>query len=157
MNTTTKPLLGQLPDAVVAANPVSSTSSKTLASVMLAAGVAALVVVTDQMLDAWTQSHVVLAWLALWAVAALAIGLLRGVTRTWAHQLMTGLDAWSAQVARRRADERLWSMAQTDSRLMSDLQVAFDRANEENTPAHDLETLMTRRAARVVRDRLYYI
>jgi hypothetical protein len=40
---------------------------------------------------------------------------------------------------------------------MSDLQVAMDRASETPGPVRDLETLMTRRAARVVRDRLYYI
>jgi hypothetical protein len=100
---------------------------------------------------------VVAAWLALWAVAVLAIVVLRGLTRHLAQNLMTGLDAWSAHVARSRADERLWSIAQSDPRLMSDLQVAMDRASETPDPVRDLETLMTRRAARVVRDRLYYI
>jgi len=104
-----------------------------------------------------TIAHVLAAWLALWAVAVLAIVLLRGLTRHLAQNLMTGLDAWSAHVARRRADERLWAMAQSDPRLMSDLQVAMDRAPEAVSPVRDLETLMTRRAARLVRDRLYYI
>jgi hypothetical protein len=48
-------------------------------------------------------------------------------------------------------------MAQSDPRLMSDLQVAMDRASEATGPVRDLETLMTRRAARLVRDRMYYI
>jgi hypothetical protein len=60
-------------------------------------------------------------------------------------------------VARGRADERLWAMAQSDPRLMSELQVAMDRASEDTGPARDLENLMTRRAARLVRDRMYYI
>ena len=38
-----------------------------------------------------------------------------------------------------------------------DLQVAMDRASETQGPVRDLENLMTRRAARLVRDRLYYI
>ena len=91
------------------------------------------------------------------AVAVLAIVALRGLTRHLAQNLMSGLDAWSAHVARSRADERLWTMAQSDPRLMSDLQVAMDRASETPGPAQDLENLMTRRAARLVRDRLYYI
>jgi hypothetical protein len=156
MNTTAKSILGTM-TAAPAAQAAPSTSSKTLANLMLAAGVAALVVGVDQMIDNWAESHVVAAWLALWAVAVLAIVLLRGLTRHLAQNLMTGLDAWSAHVARSRADERLWSMAQTDPRLMSDLQVAMDRADETQGPVRDLENLMTRRAARLVRDRLYYI
>lgn len=157
MNTVTKPLLGQLPASGMPTASRSTTATQTLATVMLAAGVAALVVVAAQMIEAWAASHEVAAWLALWAVAALAIGLLRGVTRNLAYQLMTGLDAWSAQVARRRADQRLWSMAQSDPRLMIELQVACDGASKENSPAQDLETVMARRAAQLVRDRLYYI
>jgi hypothetical protein len=156
MNTTAKSILGTLP--VMSSAPAApSTSSKNLANLMLAAGVAALVVGVDQMIDSWAESHVVAAWLALWAVTVLAIVVLRGLTRHLAQNLMTGLDAWSAHVARSRADERLWSMAQTDPRLMSDLQVAMDRADETQGPVRDLENLMTRRAARLVRDRLYYI
>jgi hypothetical protein len=155
MNTSTASVLGQVPTLPTAVAP--ATSTKTLATVMLAAGVSAMVVVADQMIDSWADTHTVASWLALWVVAVVAIALLRGVTRTWAQNLMSGLDAWSAHVARRRADERIWAMAQTDPRMMSDLQVAMDRASEEGTPDHDLETLMTRRASRIVRDRLYYI
>jgi hypothetical protein len=156
MNTTTQSILSTMP-AVSAALTAPSTSSKTLANLLLAAGVAALVVGVDQMIDGWAESHVVAAWLALWAVAVLAILVLRGLTRLLAQNLMTGLDAWSAHVARSRADERLWSMAQSDPRLMSELQVAMDRASEATDPVRDLETLMTRSAARLVRDRMYYI
>ena len=156
MNTNTESVLGTLP-AMPAVNTAPRSSSKTLASLLLAAGVAAWVVGVDQMIDSWAESHLVAAWLALWAVAVLAIVLLRGLTRHLAQNLMTGLDAWSAHVARSRADERLWSIAQTDPRLMSDLQVAMDRAIEDVGPARDVDTLMNRRAARLVRDRLYYI
>jgi hypothetical protein len=70
---------------------------------------------------------------------------------------MTGLDAWSVQLARRRADERLWAMAQKDTRLMRDLEVAMDRAPEVRSPWQGVEDLKTRRAARLLRDRLHYI
>jgi hypothetical protein len=156
MNTITKSILGTVP-TISAAQTALSTSSKTLANLLLAAGVAALVVGVDQMIDSWAESHLVAAWLALWAVAVLAIVLLRGLTRHLAQNLMTGLDAWSAHVARSRADERLWAMAQSDPRLMRELQVAMDRSSEATGPARDLETLMNRRAARLVRDRMYYI
>jgi len=135
----------------------TSTSTKTLASWMLAAGVAALVVTTDILIDAWAESHVLAAWIALWVVAVVAIAALRGVTRLMAQNLMTGLDAWSANVARRRADQRLWAMAQSDSRMLRDLQTAMDRAEETDIPAPDVTTLMSRRVARMVNSRLYYI
>lgn len=153
MNTATTSLLAQKP----AVNTASATSAKTLATLMLAAGVAASVVIADQLIDNWAESHLVAAWLALWVVAALAIGLLRGVTRLLAQKLMNGLDAWSAEVAHRRADERLWSMAQSDTRLMRDLQVAMDRVGGDTQPVQDITSYMTRRAARMVRHHLHYI
>ena len=101
------------------------------------------------------ERHEVAAWLALWGVAVLAIGLLRGFTRALARQAMGALDQWSANIAQRRADERLWDMAQADPRLMADLQCALDRT--EDRPARNLLELSQRRAARMVRDRMYYI
>jgi hypothetical protein len=156
MNTTTKIVLGAVPTNQ-AAHAAPRTSTKTLATWMLAAGVAALVVLVDHLIDDWADTHVVAAWLALWAVAVVAIAALRGVSRFLAQNLMTGLDGWSAHVARRRADERLWAMAQNDSRLMTDLQTALDRAEDNQEPATDLTTYMTRRAARMVKSHLHYI
>jgi hypothetical protein len=63
-------------------------------------------------------------------------------------------------VARRRSDERVWAMAQTDSRLMNELQTAMDRDDEQTVlsgSSHDLNTLMSRRVARLVKNRLHYI
>ena len=157
MNTRSeKSVLAPIPAAPLL-REATSTSTKTLASWMLAAGVAALVVTTDILIDAWAESHVLAAWVALWVVAVVAIAALRGVTRLMAQNLMTGLDAWSANVAHRRADQRLWAMAQSDSRMLRDLQTAMDRAEETDIPAPDVTTLMSRRVARMVNSRLYYI
>lgn len=149
----------ELPAAAVA-GATSSTSAKVLSTVLLTAGVAALVVITDRLIDDWAETHVIAAWLALWVVAVVAIAALRGVTRWLAQNMMRGLDAWSAQVARRRSDERVWAMAQTDSRLMNELQTAMDRDDEQTVlsgSSHDLNTLMSRRVARLVKNRLHYI
>ncbi|OYU12980.1 MAG: hypothetical protein CFE38_05125 [Comamonadaceae bacterium PBBC1] len=157
MNTTTaKSVLGQLPP-VRLAQAASSTTAMTLSTWVLTAGVAALVVLADHLLDNWAETHLVAAWLALWAVAVFGIVTLRGVSRWFAQFLMKGLNNWSAHVARRRADERLWAMAQTDSRLMQDLQTAMDRADTAESTPMDLTTYMTRRAARLVNNRLYYL
>jgi hypothetical protein len=154
MNTTTeKSVLGSLS----AARTAPATSASTLATGMLAAGVAALVVIADHMIDDWAETHVIAAWLALWVVAVVAIAALRGVSRMLAQGMMAGLDTWSANLARRRADQRLWAMAQQDSRLMTELQTAMDRAENHSAPAADLTTYMNRRVARMVNSRMYYI
>ena len=122
---------------------------------LLAAGVSALVVLADHLMEPWAERHEIAAWLALWGVGVAALVLLRGITRVLARRTMAALDQWSAGLARRRADERLWSMAQGDNRLMADLQSALDRS--ESGPAKDVVDLTQRRAARILRDRLYYI
>jgi hypothetical protein len=131
------------------------TSSRALASLLLAAGVSALVVLADQLMESWAERHEIASWLVLWGIAVVAIALLRGITRILARKAMVGLDHWSAGVAQRRADARLLSMAQTDPRLMADLQAALDRSS--NSPTKDVEDLTQRRVARILRDRLYYV
>jgi hypothetical protein len=111
-------------------------------------------------MNEWAESHVVAAWLALWLVGVVALVALRGVTRFVAHKLMGKLDAMAAQAASRRADARLWAMAKADPRLMAELEVAMSRQATESAsraPVKDLEQLSDRRAARIVRARLYYI
>ncbi len=130
-----------------------STSSRTLASLLLAGGVSALVVAADQLMAHWADSHEVAAWLVLWGIAVLAILLLRGLTRLLARKAMGALDTWSADVARRRADERLWAMAKADPRMMADLQCALDHSDAESAHGDPVPS----RAARIVRGRLHYI
>jgi hypothetical protein len=38
--------------------------------------------------------------------------------------LVARLDVWSAKVAQRRADARLWAIAQKDARVMKDIVAA---------------------------------
>ena len=156
MNNAAKTLWGPT-TLLPAASETPVALTKFLATVLLAAGVSALLVLTDRLLDGWAESHLAAAWLALWAVAVLAMVLLRGLTRVLAQNLMTCLDTWSAQLAHRRADQRLWAMAQQDPRLMRDLEVAMDRAPEALSTLQGFENHMNRRADRLVRDRLYYI
>lgn len=134
---------------------VERTSSRALASLLLAAGVSALVVLADQLLESWAQRHEIAAWLLLWGIAAAAIVVLRGMTRAAARHTMKALDGWSARMARRRADERLWSIAQTDPRLMADLQAALARSGQAAPTRHT--DLAQRRVAHILREGLHYI
>ena len=130
--------------------------TRSLAAMLLAAVVAAFVVVADQMIDTWADGHLLAAWVALWAVAFAAAGLFAGTSKTLAFQIKTGLDAWSAKLAQNRADDRMWTIAQTDSRLMSDLQSAVGR--EEASSLNSTSPSPTqRRVSRILRNRQFYI
>ena len=127
---------------------------RSLSTLLLAAVVAAMVVVADQLIDTWADGHLLAAWVTLWAVGFVAVGLFAGATRELASRLMTGLDAWSARLAQRRADERLWAIAQTDARLMADLQCAMNRnADHDMLGQHSTQS----HAASIIRERLNYI
>jgi hypothetical protein len=128
--------------------------TRTLAAMLLAAIVAAFVVVADQMVDTWADGHLLAAWVALWAVAFAAVGLFAGVSKTLAIQMKQGLNNWSASMAQRRSDERLWAIAQTDARLMSELHTAMGRSDEEVLLG---ENSTQRRVSRMLQNRQYYI
>lgn len=107
--------------------------TKGLAAMLLAAVVAALLVVADQMIDTWADGQLLAAWVALWAVGFAALALFAGSARNLAQRLVRSLDAWSQAIAEARADQRLWAIAKTDPRIMADLQAALSRhASEES-------------------------
>jgi hypothetical protein len=106
-------------------------STRSLAAMLLASVVAALLVVADQLVDNWADGHLLVAWSLLWAVGFVALALFAGTARRWAARVMAGLDAWSARIAAQRADERLWAIAQEDARVMADLRVALAAADHE--------------------------
>ena len=56
-------------------------------------------------------------------------------------------------MAQRRADERLWAIAQTDARLMAELQGAMSRDDQHLTAANPAQA----HAASIIRERLNYI
>jgi len=126
--------------------------TRTLAIMLMAAVLATFVVVADQMIDTWADGHLLAAWVALWAVVFAAVGLLAGVTKSLAIQLKTSLDRWAASAAQRRSDERLWAIAQTDARMMSELRTAMSR-NDEDTLLG--ESSSQRRVVRLLNQRQY--
>ena len=102
-------------------------STRGLAGLLLAAIVAAMVVVADQLVENWAEGHLLLAWVAMWALAFSVMALFAGTARQLAARLLTALDAWSCAIAQARADVRLWEAAKADPRVMADLQVAMAR------------------------------
>lgn len=106
-------------------------SSRTLAGMLLAAVVAALLVVADQLIETWADGHLLVVWVALWTVAFAALALLAPPLRLLADTVAGTLARWSKERARRRSDEAMWLAAQQDYRVMQDLQMAGLRSESD--------------------------
>lgn len=95
------------------------------ATLLLAAIVSALLVVANQVVDTWTEGHLLAAWIILWTIAFAGIALLAAPAR----RLVTGTRAYfkgAAQVRRQKAEDRkFWDVALTDARVMADLSRAM--------------------------------
>jgi hypothetical protein len=100
------------------------------ASLLLAAIVAALVVVANQVVETWSEGHLLAAWIAMWAIAFAAMAMLAVPAKRAAKKIGVGFNRW--MTARREAaeDRALWQLARSDSRVMADLTCAMTRAVE---------------------------
>jgi hypothetical protein len=95
------------------------------ASLLLAAIVAALVVVANQVIETWTEGHLLAAWIVMWAVAFAAIALFAAPARRAAGALRAGTRRWAAARRQAAADQKFWDVALTDARVMADISRAM--------------------------------
>ncbi|TWO71027.1 hypothetical protein FN976_11925 [Caenimonas sedimenti] len=111
----------------VAAGVRNFDGARGAATLMLAALVSAVLVVANQVIDTWTEGHLLAAWVFTWLVGFAALALLAGPARRFAGALRSGLKAWSVSRRLAREDARLWEVALTDARVMADLGRAMSR------------------------------
>ena len=104
-----------------------------LTTLLLSAIAAAVMVVADQVMDSVAEGHVLVMWIALWTAAFVSLAVFAGTARNLATRMKVSLDGWSRAMASARADERLWAAAQTDPRVMADLQAAASRDDDMDT------------------------
>ena len=101
--------------------------SRTLAGMLLAAVIAALLVVADQVIETWTDGHLLVGWVALWTVAFAAIALMATPLRRMATFAVGGLghrmQAWRTE----REEARMWEMASHDVRVVEEIRAAMSR------------------------------
>jgi hypothetical protein len=126
---TQHPGVARVESAIAAAQHVgrSFSGSRGLSTLLLSAMAAAVMVVAYQVMDTMAEGHMLVVWMALWAVAFTVLAVFAGAARTLSVSIIGGLDNWSRAVANAKADERLWAIARTDARVMSDLQSAMSR------------------------------
>jgi len=104
--------------------------SRGLAGMLLAAAVAALVVVADQLVSIWADGHLFLAWVAMWAVVFASMALFSGAARRLSQRLVRALDSWARHQAEARAEERFMLLAQRDPRMMAEFRRAQAQVQE---------------------------
>ena len=109
-----------------AARPLAAVpdASRSLAGMLLAAVVAALMVVADQLIETWADGHLLVVWVGLWTVAFAALALLAPPLRQLSASMAGAWARWSALSAARRDESQLWNLAQQDYRVMRDIQMA---------------------------------
>lgn len=105
-------------------------SAKGLASGLVAGGVAAAIVVADQIVTAWADGHLLLAWIAMWAIVFALLALFSDTIRTWPSRLNADIDARLLAYNEAAEQARTWAAAKADPRLMADLQLARMRADQ---------------------------
>lgn len=115
--------------AVQSTTPARKTAgSRTLAGMLLAAVLSALLVVASQVIDTWTDGHLLAAWVALWTVAFAALALLAPPLRKMSS-VASRLIMASVQASKeRRAEAQMWEYANRDPRIMAELQHAVMRS-----------------------------
>ena len=124
-----------------------------LVALLLTAVAAAVLVVAYEVMDSVVEGHLLVLWIALWATGFASLAMVSGTVSRVGLGVKGYLDAWALRQARARADQRLWRIAQSDSRVMADLQVAMSRQQAEMqdlvVPAPVNSTVLTKRALRL--------
>lgn len=96
-------------------------SARGAASLMLAAVVSALLVLANQVVDRWTDGHLLSAWMVLWLVAFAALALLSAPARRAGLALRAGFARWAEGQRHAAEDRRTWQVALRDPRIMAEL------------------------------------
>jgi hypothetical protein len=103
-------------------------SARAFGSVLLAAIVAALLVVANQVVDTWTDGHLLAAWIVMWTVAFGALALFAQPIRRTSAGLRVWVKRWTAARKQAADDEKMWRVALNDARVMADISRAMSAA-----------------------------
>jgi hypothetical protein len=95
------------------------------ATLLLAAVVSALMVVAHQVIDTWSEGHLLAAWMVLWLVAFGALALLASPARRASAALRVAGRSWTESRRRAAEDQRTWNVAIKDPRIMAELNHAM--------------------------------
>lgn len=112
---------------VASKNRADQADGKGLATLLLAAVVAALLVAANEVTTQWTEGRLLAAWIVLWTVAFASLAALLTPIRRLAHRLAGWLGGLAERHRAAEADRQLWALALQDARVMADISVAMSR------------------------------
>ena len=110
--------------------------TKGLAAMLLAAMVAALMVVADQLMSVWADGYLLASWVTLWAIAFAALALMAPTAQRVASRLSAALARRAIRLASERNDAQYWASAKSDPRVMAELQAAILRSEHAGESEH---------------------
>ena len=96
-------------------------SARGAAAVLLAAMVSALLVVANQIIDTWSDGHLLAAWILMWTLAFGALALLATPARRSVLALRAGLKRWATRRREVAPDEQMWQVVLSDPGVMADI------------------------------------
>ena len=106
-----------------------SEATRTLAGLMLACVMAAMLVVAEQVIDNWADGHLLLGWVALWSVVFAGLAFFSRPLRKITMALAASVDRQMKEAAQIRREEQMWAFANRDPRVMEELRAAVARAS----------------------------
>jgi hypothetical protein len=106
-----------------------SEATRTLAGLLLAGVMAAMLVVADQVIDNWADGHLLLGWVALWSVVFAGLAFFARPLRKFTMALAASVDRQMKEAAQIRREEQMWEFANRDPRVMEELRAAVARAS----------------------------
>lgn len=91
---------------------------------LTAAVVAAALVVADQVMSTWADGQLLIGWVGLWLATFAVLFYMAPSLRQMTAVIADTVQHWEERRALQRADERLWSLAIQDHRLLDELRIA---------------------------------
>ncbi len=105
----------------------SVASTRGMTTLLLAAVVAGLVLLADQLVDTWADDHLFAAWVALWTLLFATLAVFAPVIKRGLDQVSLEWTAWRGKVAEARSEAAFLASAYNDPRVMEDLRAAILR------------------------------
>lgn len=95
-------------------------------SMALAAIVAAALVVANEVVETWTDGHLLAAWIVMWLIAFGALAVFAAPARRGAAAVAEAGRRWRAGRAKADEDRRTLEVALSDARVMADISRSMD-------------------------------
>jgi hypothetical protein len=99
--------------------------SRIWAGMLLAAVMGALLVVSDQVIETWTDEHLLVGWVALWTVVFAALAMLAPPLRQVSAFLAGGFVGRFTEMCAQREEARMWETARRDPRVQEEIHAAM--------------------------------